>query len=44
MKRIEEGKKMDLKYGEDKIFMLKKELKVLINKKKRLEKKLAKLM
>jgi hypothetical protein len=39
MKRNKEGEKMDLKYGDDKIFMLKKELKVLINKKKRLEKK-----
>jgi hypothetical protein len=35
---------MDLEYDEDKIFMLKKELKILINKKKRLEKKLEKLM
>jgi hypothetical protein len=39
----EEGEKMDLKYGEDEIFRLKKELKGLINKKKKLEKKLRKL-
>jgi hypothetical protein len=37
-----EGEKMNLKYGEDEIFRLKKELKGLVNKKKKLEKKLRK--
>jgi hypothetical protein len=40
---MEAGKKMDLKYGKDEIYGLKKELKGLINKKKKLEKKLRKL-